>query len=78
MLMSFEAFVRSETASWDANAPVHEEWLKVKHLLTTTAAKAFGYQKVKSQDWFAENVEEIRLFDQLYCVRVAQTYLPSR
>ncbi|CAB3245043.1 unnamed protein product [Arctia plantaginis] len=29
MLMSFEAFVRSETASRDTNAPVYEEWLKV-------------------------------------------------
>ncbi|CAB3224565.1 unnamed protein product [Arctia plantaginis] len=33
ILMSFEALVRSETASWDINAPVHEEWLKVKHHL---------------------------------------------
>ncbi|KAI5646956.1 RUN domain-containing protein [Phthorimaea operculella] len=59
VVQKYEELVRDEVATWDVDAPIEEEWGKVKKLLTEVAGTAFGHQKVKNQDWFAENLEHI-------------------
>ncbi|KAI5646678.1 FLYWCH zinc finger domain-containing protein [Phthorimaea operculella] len=59
VVQKYEELVRDEVATWDVDAPIEEEWGKVKKLLTEVAGTAFGHQKAKNQDWFAENLEHI-------------------
>ncbi|XP_045448721.1 uncharacterized protein LOC123657186 [Melitaea cinxia] len=59
LIRDFEDLVRKETETWNVNATVEDEWSNVRTLLTETAAKAFGYQRAKSQDWFTENIEQL-------------------
>ncbi|KAI5635665.1 hypothetical protein NE865_11571 [Phthorimaea operculella] len=59
VVQKYEELVRDEVATWNVDAPIEEEWGKVKKLLTEVAGTAFGHQKAKNQDWFAENLEHI-------------------
>ncbi|XP_046962200.1 uncharacterized protein LOC124531734 [Vanessa cardui] len=56
---SFGRLVREEVATWDSTASAQVEWEKLKSLLTDTAGKVFGYQKIKPYDWFLENEEHL-------------------
>lgn len=60
MIESFNKLVRKETATWDPNQSVSQEWSKVKILLTKTAAEAFGYQKSSKTDWFQDNIKHLQ------------------
>ncbi|KAJ2942076.1 hypothetical protein O0L34_g10993 [Tuta absoluta] len=39
----FEELVRDETATWDVDAPIEEDWGKVKKFLTDVTGTAFGH-----------------------------------
>ncbi|XP_045457359.1 uncharacterized protein LOC123667510 [Melitaea cinxia] len=60
LVESFSSTVRHQTATWDVNAPIEVEWESIKELLTKTAGKVFGYCKVKSSDWFFENLDQLQ------------------
>ncbi|XP_046978621.1 uncharacterized protein LOC124544203 [Vanessa cardui] len=56
---SFKELVCSKTLSWDQNAPLQEEWDRVKEILTESAGKAFGYRRTNTEDWFSQNIEHL-------------------
>ncbi|KAI5651512.1 immunoglobulin domain-containing protein [Phthorimaea operculella] len=49
VVQKYEELVRDEVATWDVDAPIEEEWGKVKKLLTEVAGTAFGHQKAKTR-----------------------------
>lgn len=59
LVQKFEEMVQNDRATWSDDAPIADEWRKVKGLLTVIAGKAFGYQKVKHKDWFAAHKEQL-------------------
>ncbi|XP_059049895.1 uncharacterized protein LOC131844918 [Achroia grisella] len=59
-VQKFECLANEMLAAWDGSAPINVEWNNVRKLLTESAGEVFGYQKTKSHDWFAENVEHLQ------------------
>lgn len=59
-IRAFEEQLASDTIEWDPVVSIAEEWERIKKVLTDTAAKAFGYQKAETQDWYGENLATLQ------------------
>ncbi|PZC71480.1 hypothetical protein B5X24_HaOG213343 [Helicoverpa armigera] len=61
-IASYQQLIKEESASWDPDMSASEEWVKIKSILTETAAKAFGYKPTSKHDWFQENIDHLQPF----------------
>jgi hypothetical protein len=60
MVNEFRELVKNVQSTWSENVHADDMWRSVKLLLTDIAGSVFGYQETKTQDWFAENLEQLK------------------